>query len=332
MQGKRGSQWRVIQRCMRILLRLMRGPANTTELIDIIYQHAKENGEDPSIIDAEKRFERDKASLRTWFGCELSNFNKEYTLLNIEYPIIDLSDEAVYALAFLQQTFSNDAAPMRQKVFSLVDRVMMVVPQDTRKAVMKQRGLLEMELQTRDDDTISDDVWLAVRTSCAERRQLEFDYHTPQQQDGRPRRHLVEPIRYFFDAVWSHYYLEFFWIESRSHKGRVSQQKIGRFRLGRMSNPHILPKHFPPGRRIPTQELIYELTPSVARMGVTQHFPNSEITYREDGSAQVRVSSRDLFMDLRTLLHYGSNCRVTGGKEALDQMKRLVEGMYQQYV
>jgi len=45
----------------------------------------------------------------------------------------------------------------------------------------------------------------------------------------------------------------------------------------------------------------------------------------------VRGSTDDLFWTARTLLHYGPNCKVLGGREVLREMKQVVKDMAKLY-
>lgn len=330
----RRSTWLVLRRCLTILHRLMHGQASRQELLQIIYDDSIATDEDITHREAKRRFEQDRERLRNEFGVELeySRQSDEYLLLHIGSPLIDLPDDAINALAFLQQNFSHDNAPMQEEIHALLDIIIMILPVSRRRQLEKQRGLLEIELHVKDEDDIFEDVWQAIKSSISERRQLEFDYLSSNNTDGQLRRHLVEPIRYFFDITRKHYYLEVFWIESRSHIAIKDQgYKVFRFRIGRMQNPTVLPKHFAPNRRAPTKELIYDLTADVARSGVTRHFSEMNVVEHPDGSARVHVLSKNLFFDLRQLLHYGDNCKVIGGDEALEQMQELVKSLYKQY-
>jgi len=330
---ERDYEWRGVQRCLKQLHRLMRGEATKRDLMEIIYEDARDYGEDLKDSAAEKKFQRDIAQLRAWFICEAPHENGFYRLNSIGRALIDLPEAALHTLAFLEKTFSGDDRPMGEDVRYLLTKIKEVLPPERRKQIEKQYGILEMELGVKDDDEISEEVWEAIKTSVSEKRQLEFDYHA--NPDGFSRRHLVEPIRYFFDSVSKHYYLEFFWLSVKSYKGEFPQstRKVMRWRLGRMSSPKVLPNHFSPNPRIPKKELVYELAPVIARLGVTRHFPDEDmqIFFQDDGSAKVSVSSRDLFFDLRTLLHYGSNCRVIGGEEAVREMKKIVKSLYEGY-
>lgn len=329
----RRSQWAVIDRCFALLLRLMRGSAEKSELLDIVREKAVQYDDSQEYSAIEKRLEEDRYRLRSWFSCEIDYDvrAKTYTLTSIDRPLLDLPVDARRGLAFLQSTFSRDDAPLGEPVRALIDRIMMVLPNQTRREIERERGLLELDLEQRDNDIISEAVWEAVRVTCSERRLLEFDYRAGNRSDDEMRTHVVEPYRYFFDLGSRHYYLEVYDLEARGPYGTIPQNTLRRLRLGWIRNPRPLPNHFPVGRRFKQYDLIYELKPLVARRGVTEHFPGSDITINEDGSALVKARSNDLFFDLRTLLHYGGNCRVIGGEEAVAQMRELVRQLAEQY-
>ncbi|MCC7452333.1 MAG: WYL domain-containing protein [Anaerolineae bacterium] len=330
----RRSQWDVLERCLAILQRLLRAPASSDELLRIIWEKAEEAEEKLSRSAALKRFEEDRRRLRETFGCDIQfeRSTELYVLRGMDRALIDLADVSLRGLAFLQTTFNSPEAVMREDVQSLLDQILMLISSRRRRDLVRERGLLEVNLQPRDQDEILDGVWESVRTACGEHRQLEFHYVSPKQDDGMARTHLVEPIRYFFDPVRAHYYLEAYWLESSGPKGRHLQNFVQLFRLGRIQDPQVLPRHFVPNRRsLPKHELVYELTAEVARLGVTRHFMDQQDFPQPDGSAIVKVQSHNLFFDLRTLLHYGPNCRVIGGEEARKQMQLLVEGMWRRY-
>jgi predicted DNA-binding transcriptional regulator YafY len=329
----RGSQWMVVRRCLAMLCRLMRGNTPSPELLDIVYSAARDEGEELTLSAAQKRFEEDRARLKLWFECDWEYDRKaeEYELLTVGLPLLDLSDPAAQGLAFLDATFSANDAPMRDEVQTLVRHIKMLLPPVRRREIDRYRTLT-MDIKQRDKDEIDDEIHDMVQQACSECRQLEFDYSSPQRTDG-PVWHLVEPMRYFFDPVRSHYYLEAFNLESHSQTyGRQSARKVWTYRLGRIKNARILPNHFATRERhVPTYPLEYTLTPEVARFGVTEHIPNSLIFSQEDGSALIQAKSKNLFFDVRTLLHYGANCRIIGGEEALRQVKPIVEQMYNLY-
>lgn len=333
--GKAESTWHTMNRRFTLLLRLMRGGASKDDLIDVLYRDAISNGQNVDASNLAKRLDRDKAHLKKWFQVEI-NYNrstKEYELVHLGRPLLDLSEEAVRGFAFLEETFRDDNAPMGSDVRDFLRMIEMLLPYERGKEISKQR-LLQMQLAVKDTENIAESILEAVETSASERRQLEFSYLSSQRTDGDPTINIVEPIRRpFFDAVWQHYYLEAFYLKSYSeaHGWNDQNRRVQKFRLDRMQTAKVLSTHYPANRRIPTKELIYELNASVARLDVTEHFPDMQIFHNDDGSAKVVVASRDLFFDLRTLLHYGANCRVIGGKDALYEMKRIIKAMMKVY-
>ncbi|HEX2907196.1 MAG TPA: WYL domain-containing protein, partial [Phototrophicaceae bacterium] len=245
--------------------------------------------------------------------------------------LVDLSPEAAQGVAFLQATFQTNT-PMSAEVNLFLLAVLNLLPQERRDEIVQQRKLLEIDLRPRDQDAISPEVWDIIELACDSRRKLAFDYYSPSHSDGLPRHNLVEPERYFFDPVRSHYYLEAFCLEVRGPRHTWLREESVIYRLGRIRNPQVLPTHFVPRRHHPrTYELNYHLAPEIARNGITEHFPESSVTYLPDGSAEVEARVTNLFMALRTLLHYGPSCQVTGGTEAVTEMQALVKALHNLY-
>jgi len=315
----------------------MHGSSSGDELRRIVNDKATDDGDDLSLDALDKRFEEDRARLRNWFACDLSydRSSDTYTLMGMERPLLDLNENALRGLTFLHTTFRSDSAPMSAEVQALLDSLWLVLPKTRWKNVERQRGLLELDLSARDQDVIADVAWQKVQEAVSQHQHLEFEYKSPSQPINQPEvLHIVEPRRYFFDPSSGHYYLEACHVETYGPAGRKiwTNGILERFRMGRIQNPRILPNRFvPDGRRYKTSELVYELTPQIARGGVTLHFPNSTKIEREDGSVEVRTTSTSLFFDLRRLLHYGANCRVIGGEEAVNDMKKLIKQLYERY-
>lgn len=331
--NQRQSQWIVFERCLALLRRLMRGTAKTDELLRIVEQHADDD-QSTTASSVEKRFEKDRERLKEFFGVQLRYDRSEraYRLLAMDCALIDLSPEAVRGLAFLQATFADETTPMQRQINTLIQTLTMALSTERRREIERERGLIELDLRKRDSDTIDDAIWDKVGQAVREHRELEFEYYSPQQEDEKPRTHCVESQRLFFDRMRAHYYVEAYCIEHRGPKGNFPDGTMHRYRLGRISNPVLLPRKFVPGVHVPRKhDLIYELSPKVARYGITEHFSGSEVDYRSDGSAVVRAKSTDLFWDIRALLHYGANFRILGGEEALKEIKEIVVAMHKQY-
>jgi predicted DNA-binding transcriptional regulator YafY len=326
----RRSQWRVLMRCLSLLRLLLRTPATTSALRQIVIDEAAGCGEHITVQTANERLEKDRARLRDILGCEIAfDYGTGlYSLLAVETPLFDVSEQAVRGLAFLQGNFADPAMPKHNEIKALMDEILRLLPLERQREVRHQRQTLELDIVVLDSDVIDERVWEAIHVACAEKRLLEFDYQARTRADKDTRRHLVEPNGYYLRD--GHYYLDAYWLESHGNQ-TVAQRRWQSFRIGRIAQPLILPTHFAARERRGHAELIYVLSAQIARSGVTARFPNSRVEYHDDGSATVYARSSSLFTDLRVLLRYGPNCKVIGGETAVAEMQKLVRSVYQVY-
>ncbi len=329
----RRSEWRVLERCLKTLQLLLRGPVAADAIRQIIIDDAVANDQTLTVEEINRRFEEDRSRLRHNFGCTLEYTRAEdtYQLTGLDKPLIDLSEAAIRGLAFLRAAFRAEQVPNREIILPLIDEVTRLLPAGRQRAARRESGFIEMRFGLRDRDSIPDEVREAVQRACDERRQLEIRYRPASRADGLTLRHLLEPYRVYFDARQGHELVEGWWLESESTAyGRRIQDKFYSFRLGRIQEAKVLPTHFI-RRRLPTKELTYRLSPKLARGGVSQQFEGSQIHINDDGSVTVRAQSVDLFTDLRALLRYGPECVVMGGEDARTEMRHLVQAMWEQY-
>lgn len=323
--GLRESEWHVLRRCLQLLVRLQRSPTSSQELGEI-----SRDGEALSSAALQSRLRNDLKRLRENLGCEIlfSRRAQTYTLDKVGVPLLDLPTDSVTGLAFLLSTFYEDA-PMGKEVQALVSTIQRLLPYERLEDIRRERRLIALDLQPQDSDEIEEETWNIVQTACHTHRLLEFDYYSPSHEDGQPRHNLVEPVYTFFED--GHYYLRAFCRRVTGPKISWNRQEFVRYRMGRIRNPQALPDVFVPREARPRYELVYELSAQVARSGVTRHFPDSIVTAHPDGSVLIHTKVEDLFLPLRTLLHYGPGCRVVGGEEAVTQMRMLTTAMYDLY-
>jgi len=279
---------------------------------------------------ARRRLNNDLKHLRETLGCNIhySRSKKSYRLDGVGIPLLDLPGDGVQGLAFLLSTF-QEGTPMGKQVHVLAESVLRLLPRERLDDIGRERRIIAVDLQPRDTDEIPAAVWDAVQQACLDRRLLEFDYRSPANADGLARRHVVEPQRIHFSD--HHYYLRAFCRYVTGPDGHQERGEYLTYRLGRIVQAWLLPDKFVPREPAPRYDLVYELMPHIARLGVTQHFPNAEVVIRPDGSAQVSAAVEDLFLPLRILLHYGPGCRVIAGEEAVTRMRGLVRAMYEHY-
>lgn len=329
MPNARQSQWLVITRCLALLRRLMQGDATAEDLIAVMREYedyVREYSDEQLRDKMEKDIKRLRESLQ--HDIRYLRAEKAYRLEKLGHPLIDLPNEALRALAFLEQTFSATTILYRDEVMNLLNFIRAALPEARAEQVGRIRGLLEIELSTRDSKAIDPDVRDKLSLACSAHHEIEFLYLSSQHEDGIPRRHRVEPYRFYLESTRRHYILDAYQLEI-SEPYQMFPNRMGQYRVERINDLKVLPKRFVPRQlHAEGKEIIYRLAPSIARLrDITPHIPNSKIEYLPDGSAEVYAVSCNLFNDVRRLLYYGANCRVLGGKEALQEMKKLVQGL-----
>lgn len=328
-----------MRRCLVLLGRLLRGPATRDELLDAVRWQL---GADAYLPNPETRrisaFEQDLQKRLPKSLLSTVRFDRtigKYTLIEFSgLPGFDLPDEALAALAFLEDTF-QPGTPHFETVGLLLNRLSTYLPEARRRDLERQRVALRVDLRQLDHDRIAPAVERAVERARAEQRLLRFYYLSPGQEDGGLRRHTVEPYERYFDTTQRHHYLYAYCREVDGPKGSWPMRRYFRYRLGRIQveGIEVLETKLPPyPPRTQRHALVYRLAPAIARLGdVTEHFEAMQVTPEEEGSVLVQAETDDLFLALQTLLRYGPNCQVLGGPEALREMRRMVAEMARLY-
>lgn len=335
-RGRRESHWLVIRRCLAIVRQVQRGPARWEDLIRaVLDQEGPDAYGETEGKALRRRLENDLRRIRNGLLVDLY-FDRRvggHVIRDTWLPLLDLPDADLTTIAWLEQTFDFDS-PQHDEVHALLGRLRFYLAPERRAVIERCRTALVVDLAQRDEDEILPAVREGLTKALVERRRIEFHYRSPQQEDGMPRRHVVAPYERYFDTVRGHYYLRGWCHYTDGPLGRYEQGRYFHYRLGRISDLRVLPDKLPPfPPSAPRYVVEYELTPQVARLGITHHreIEIEEIKRREDGSALVRGETDNLFWAVRTLLHYGPNCRVLGGPEMVRKMREVVGKMAEIY-
>ena len=337
-RGLRESQWLVIRRCLAIIRRAQRGPATRDELIQAMLEEERPKvyGELDDEKALRRRLEKDLGRIRNNLMVDL-RFDRRaggYVIKDTWLPLLDLPDEDLATIAWLEQTFDHDS-PKHDEVHALLGRLRFYLATERKRKIERHRTALVMDLRQRDEDEIRPVVWDGLTKAFMERRQVELLYLSPRYEDELPRRHVVEPYEpYYFDTTRGHYYLRAYCRRVEGPDGRADPCRYLTYRLGRILGLTVLPQKLPPmPPRALRYAVEYELTPKIARLGITRHpgIDIQEVKRREDGSVVVRGETGNVFWAVRTLLHYGPNCRVLGGPEMLREMRTTVQKMAEMY-
>ena len=333
------SHWEVVRRCLTILRQTQQEPANKETLIQAVYQSVgKEAYGGVSGAELNKRFENDCHRIRNKLNIQLKFDHKTqtYTIESWDTPLFDLSNAHLKTLAFLTDTFQTDS-PNGPAVKALINDLLARLPTERHAIYHHARGILpDIELRLRDNEPITEKVWEAVQYSYEYKQQLEFDYRSSAHADQQTRHHLVEPHNFYFNTR-GHYILAAFCLFNTGPNGPWHPNALNNYRVSRIvpNSIKVLPKKFIPRTlTIKRYEAIYELAPEIARLGVS---PQPElinlpkIIELDGGWVRVEGKTHNIFELSRNLLYYGANCRVLGGKELREEIKKLVNGLNEIY-
>ena len=334
--GKRESHWLVMRRCLSIIRRAQRGPASREELIEaVLLQEGREAYGEVESKALHRRLENDLRRVRDNLMVDLY-FDRRaggYVIRDTWLPLLDLPDADLATMAWLEETFGLDS-PQHDEVHALLERLRLYLGVERPAALERRRTALAVDLRRRDEDEIRPGVWEGLTRALLERRQVELLYLSPRYEDGRPRRHVVDPHEHYFDTTRGHYYLRAYCRRVEGPNGREEPRRYITYRVGRILELQVLPQKMSPvPPAAPRYPVEYELAAEVARTGVSRPrwITVREVERREDGSALVRGETESPFWAVRTLLHYGPNCRVLGGPEMVREMRQVVGRMAEIY-
>jgi len=333
--GSRESHWLVIRRCLAIVRRVQRGPATWRELVQaVLAEDAAAYGstQDRTLY---KRLRNDLDRLRhnLYLNIRADRRTGEYALGEIETPLLDLPDEELATLAWLEQIFHPNS-PKYREVRALLQQLQSYLAPERRLKIEQHRTALVLDLGQRDEDRLDPRVETRLIEALTRRRRVEFDYRSPEYAAGQLHRHVVdfyEPP--YFDTERGHYYVYGWCHYTVAPAGQSAIEDYRLYRLGRISNVRLLPDKLPqtppPPRQYP---VTYWLAPAVARDGVTQRrWIVIDRIERQAGGVIVHGTTPHPFMAVQELMHYRANCRVLGGPEMADRMRQAVIDLAQLY-
>jgi hypothetical protein len=335
--GTRESDWLVIRRCLAIIRRVQREPTGWQELVEAVLQDDPDAYGQSQDQALRKRFYRDLDRIRHSLYIELraDPRTKQYTIRDMVLPLLDLPDEDLTTIAWLEQTFHPNS-PRHQEIKNFLDRLRFYLSPERRWQIEQQRAALILELGQQDEDQILPEVETGLQQALARRCRVEFDYLSHQNPEEQPRCHVVdiyEPPR--FEASLGHYYVWGWCHYNRSAPtDRFEVNSYRAYRLGRIKNLRLLSNKLQPTPPVARRyKVIYQLSPAVARQGITRRrwIDIETIEQRDDGSAIIYGLTDDRFFALQELMHYRYNCHILGGPEILAEMQETVQKMADLY-
>jgi predicted DNA-binding transcriptional regulator YafY len=331
-RGNKRSSWSTFKRRLLIVRLLLRSPQTKAQLIENIQQSLGDNGYQK---DPNSALKNDFDALKIEFGCEIK-FNRkhaQYALHNLgELALLDLSDECFDALLFLDSNFpQGEAVPDFVNVPTLLQQIIQLLPPERRETLTKKRAPRIARIAPTTDQ-VSPKL-LAKLEKVLKQQEISFEYKS-NQPDTPLIWYRVAPYNIEVKPD-GHIYLDAATLEINPKQATLILPTNQMYRIDRIQEHtlQILPTVLPPyrsGLKIVT--LRYWLHPNVARRkDISHHFPETQVTYQEDGSAIVTAKTNNLWQARQTLFRYGSACIVQEPPELVELFKKAIREMSDNY-
>lgn len=332
--GTKRSSWLIFRRRLSLIRTLLRGPNTREGLIEAVNQDMQGEG---YVGDVASALKHDLDALKDEYGCRVvyQRASKRYALEDLgDLALLDLPDTSLEALAFLEASFPEGAAlPEHASIRDLLDRVVLLLPAERREQQHGRRAILSLQISDSPASRIEPTVVATVKRAILQRQELSFAYRSPR-ADGATIQHRVAPYEIVFRPE-GHVYLDATLLEVTPRDPAAPIPSPVHYRLDRMipGTLEILPTVLPPLRpQPPAYTLRYRLDPVVARRkDVAPHFPNTEITYHDDGCATVTAITTNLWQARQTLLRYGPACTVLEPAELVELFRAAISEMATNY-
>lgn len=330
--GTKRSSWLTFRRRLLLVRVLLHGPATSADLIAEIDAELGEQGYPEAAAAALKH---DFDALKGEYGCSITydRQTRYYHLADLgELALLDLPDPCMEALAFLEASFPEGSGlPEHANLRELLERVVLLLPPARQAQHRRRRSTIRLGVGMG-GRKIDPDVLTTIKHAIEQRRELAFDYLSTFDAE-KPRRHRVAPYGITFRPE-GHGYLDATVLEVTPKGGEAVHAAID-YRLDRIlpGTAEVLPTVLPPIRPSPPNyALRYTLVPQVARRrDVAAYFPNTVITYLDDGSAEVTATVTNLWQARQILLRYGDACLVHEPPELVGLFRKTSEGLGRLY-
>ena len=263
-----------------------------------------------------------------------------YSILESTLPLLNLSDEDLETLAFLRQSFSQNT-PRDTAVNQLLDQLVAWLPearQDLHRRALRQE-VLQVNLTLRDQEPIDPNVYRLIEEANLQRRVVSFDYYSRGNRHGHPLEHRVQPWEIRVNKARRHLELWGYceWQSTTVSEAGWDYRNYRRYRLSRIVSGSVrissqkLPHDRPIGK---PEKVIYELHPDLLIGGLSSQDELIEPPYLAElhnGWWRVEGKTYDSFSLARSLLFYGSKCKAIGDDKFLEEIKKVIDGMYKLY-
>jgi len=322
------STWLANRRRLALLVLLHRRSYGYNELIAALDKDdlfSCDYAGEAAVIARQQRyqFRNDLRALRK-LSCDIrcDRRSSRYIWHNSPFGLA-LNQEQLKTFALLLNTFNETMMIHAGEIKALLGYFIEQLSQEQQKQLQHHRLPFSIDLHETTDYHHADAhniryIELAIERS----QQLKFAYRSL--REGKEYTHIIEAQPLVFER--GHVYLTGWSPEFG---------KSLRFRLDYIlpGSAEMLPTRSARSRPSPISYVLrYQLSPVIARNGVSQHFADQQVDMHPDGSATVTARITDLFDTRRTLLSYGENCTVLEPPELVEQMRKVAADFSKKYL
>jgi len=322
------STERANRRRLALLALLHRRPFDYAELIAALdkdglfsYDHAS----DVAVIARQQyyQFRNDIQALHR-LSCDIRYDRRIRCYIWHNSPFgLALTQEQLTTFALLLNTFNDTKMIHADEIKALLSFFVEQLPPEQQKQLARHRYPFSIDLHETTDYHNADAHNIQQIERAIERsQQLKFTYRSL--KEGKEHVHVIEPQPLVFER--GHVYL---------NGWSPEYGKQLRFRLDYIlpGSADVLPTRIVQNRPSPVSYVLrYQLSPVIARNGVSQHFDNQHVESHADGSATVTARITDLFDARRILLSYGENCTVLEPPKLVKQMRTVAIDFAKKYL
>lgn len=322
------ATWLANKRRLALLALLHRRPYTYAELVaaldkDKLFLY--DRASDAAVIAQKQRFQflNDLQVLRKLsYNIRCDKRSGRYIWHNSPFGL-SLNEKQLKTFATLLNAFNETMMIHADELQALLTFLIEQLPEQQQKQLRQHRFPFNIDLHETTDYRDADAHNLRHIEKAIERsQQLKFTYRSL--KEGKEYIHVIEPQPLVFEQ--GHVYLTGWSLQF---------EKSLRFRLDSIlpGSAEMLPTRIAGSRPSPISYMLrYQLSPVIARNGVSQHFAGQQVEMHADGSATVTARVSDLFDARRTLLSYGENCTVLEPPELVEQMRVVAVEFSKKYL
>jgi predicted DNA-binding transcriptional regulator YafY len=324
------DHWEVFRRALLQVALLLQGDLSSEELLLKLRNHLPE---DALGQDAMQALKKDRKHLADTFDVVIRYSRKTHTFHLVDLGklrmLYHMPPAALIGLIQLQSIQSAEVLRLDALQQALIARL----PPETLKTLSRQKAIIKEFGKFIDSAESVFTPLTVIEQALTTKRILQFDYLASTADAEQPRLHRVVPHQVILRD--EHLYLVCYGLYNR--QGEQEFWNVGEMRLRITAiltneNLRVLPDQAPPvNRPRPNYPLHYILSGPLAKRTPSPRFEQMAFHRLANGDLEVTAMADSYWEAARILVGYGGFCKVLGGEQVLQEVKKRVDALYGVY-